>query len=178
MKAKAILAVISSLMCVHAVLIAFRQWDATNWRPVQALVVEWGDGDSEDNPEWSGSWYANPRIAYAYEVNGLRYRGTRVGFSPFNYQRRSAFERELGMVRDGRTISVWYDPRQPSDAVVVNSGVGISTGLYLLVSAGLALILWRETAKTARTIGSSVFLTRGTPLAGQESRQGSESAEP
>ena len=28
------------------------------------------------------------------------------------------------------------------------------------------------------TIGSSVFLTRGTPLAGQEARQGSESAEP
>ena len=28
------------------------------------------------------------------------------------------------------------------------------------------------------TIGSSVFLTRGTPLAGQETRQGSESAEP
>jgi hypothetical protein len=28
------------------------------------------------------------------------------------------------------------------------------------------------------TIGSSVFLTRGTPLAGQESRRDSESAEP
>ena len=28
------------------------------------------------------------------------------------------------------------------------------------------------------TISSSVFLTRGTPLAGQESRRGSESAEP
>ena len=32
--------------------------------------------------------------------------------------------------------------------------------------------------KEAPTIGSSVFLTRGTPLAGQESRRGSESAEP
>ena len=30
----------------------------------------------------------------------------------------------------------------------------------------------------ARTIGSSVFLTRGTPLAGQEARRGSKSAEP
>ena len=39
----------------------------------------------------------------------------------------------------------------------------------------------RDTAnmiENRRTSGSSVFLTRGTPLAGQESRRGSESAEP
>ena len=36
----------------------------------------------------------------------------------------------------------------------------------------------RPVATNLPTIGSSVFLTRGTPLAGQESRQGSKSAEP
>jgi hypothetical protein len=35
-----------------------------------------------------------------------------------------------------------------------------------------------EEINKARTSGSSVFLTRGTPLAGQDARQSSESAEP
>jgi hypothetical protein len=36
----------------------------------------------------------------------------------------------------------------------------------------------RDIVRERPTSGSSVFLTRGTPLAGQESRRGSESAEP
>ena len=58
-----------------------------------------------------------------------------------------------------------------------NSWVMRNTALTLLMGLGGLLIIFIVIRK-ARTSGSSVFLTRGTPPAGQESRRGSESAEP
>ena len=48
---------------------------------------------------------------------------------------------------------------------------------WFVISTWKDEALWDD-HKAARTSGSSVFLTRGTPLAEQESRRGSESAEP
>lgn len=59
-------------------------------------------------------------------------------------------------------------------------GKGAVTGLLCgCIFSALAFLRFKTAEnKESPTIGSSVFLTRGTPLAGQESRRGSKSAEP
>ena len=54
----------------------------------------------------------------------------------------------------------------------------LSSRVLLALSVIATILAAAKWITISRTSGSSVFLTRGTPPAGQESRRGSESAEP
>lgn len=86
------------------------------------------DGKQDENPALSN------RIRYAYEVDGRRYRGERIGFTSSFPTREAALERHRDLPVGG-PVTVYYNPANPADAVLENG-----TGPYLFVYLAIATV--------------------------------------
>jgi hypothetical protein len=103
------------------------RWDETTGTVTASSLIQVNDGPDE------------AEIAYEYRVAGRRYTGSRVGYLRFVSQR--AAYRFLNDHPAGSAIAVYFDPRDPSSAVLQRGGVG--TGV-IMVAIGIALLLLRR----------------------------------
>ena len=58
------------------------------------------------------------KIQYRYEVNGIRYQGTRLQIAKYSYATRQAAERVLKPLAPGQAVTVYYQPTDPSFSVL------------------------------------------------------------
>lgn len=65
-----------------------------------------------------------PDIVYSYAVEGKTYEGRRVTLVPRNYPTQSGVNAVLAQYAVGSTPRVYYDPRDPANAVLVNQPTG------------------------------------------------------
>jgi hypothetical protein len=84
-------------------------------------------------------------LAYEYESNGVRYTGKRIGFGPRGYARKKRAEAELQLYPVGGTVTAYFDPENPGEAVLVREAP--SNVLYLVMGIGLlslsaAIVVW------------------------------------
>ena len=117
--------------------VALEQVRVKKWPEVSATIIEYAHGEE---PSAGGQqWYANPKIRYAYEVNGSAFESTQINPSPLNYQSIDQYDADTSGFREGSVVKCWYNSRDPSVAYLVNRGVTMdvwillaATGFYTL----------------------------------------------
>ncbi len=86
------------------------------------------------------AWATTPVLRYEYSVNGRRYVATQVNATGFASNR--AARRAAARYPEGQAVAVWYEPRDPSRAVLepgVTAG-GVFWGVVSITLLGLALL--------------------------------------
>jgi hypothetical protein len=79
-------------------------------------------------------------VIYEYEAGGGRHRGARLYFGEsVAYNRRSRAERRLASLATNAAVQVFYDPAQPSRAVVERSAPVLRRDVTLLALLGAVL---------------------------------------
>jgi hypothetical protein len=112
----------------------WRGWRARAWPTARGEVVEVG-------VRWAGAMSrgAHPTIRYRYVVDGRPLEGTRLQFgAQFGRWSERSARAALGPLSPGAPVTVRYDPRDPSDAVLrpeptVGDGVALLVGVVLVV---------------------------------------------
>jgi hypothetical protein len=83
------------------------------------------------------TWY-RPTIEYEYLVNGVRYQSNRIAFGNVSSQNEEDAQRLLDQTIKAGSVQVFYNPQNPQDTVLLNTGAPGSWGFIL---GGVAIIL-------------------------------------
>jgi hypothetical protein len=121
------------------------QWALLYWPTADAVVIS--NAPQECPPDSNVNWYANPAAEFRYMVNGVAYKSARINPSLFNYQSHAAFERDFGKIKAGAAAKCWYNPRDPAEAYLINTG--ITAGPLILCTIGAVLLLWLAKSSSA-----------------------------
>jgi hypothetical protein len=117
---------------------ASKSWSSTTAR-IQA-------SDVETRRSRSGSGYSTshyPVVIYEYVVNGQRFQSRRVRFgSEIGYGFRRMAENIAAKYPNGSLVSVFYDPANPTEAVLEQSAGGSNMlfGIIIVVILGVLLV--------------------------------------
>jgi hypothetical protein len=85
-----------------------------------------------------------PNVAYTYVVDGKRYESSRLTLVPRNYVGLQQVQAVLAAYPVHGTVSVFYDPRDPANCVLVSVATGTEwaypIGGLLLMGAGFLFL--------------------------------------
>lgn len=124
--------------------------DAASWPETQGVVVSAevatrtplrGTGGARSLGQRQRMRQFYPSITYRWTVNGQAYTGSRyqVGANAESYYvaEREKAQAEVAKFPPGRAIPVFYDPADPSAAVLVRD---VSAGVYVPLPLGLVML--------------------------------------
>jgi len=129
---------VSFLISLWGVYVCWKQHETTEWPTADATVIKFDPGDYQ--PDWEGSWYANPRVEYIYEVEGKEFVADHINPSPFNYQSKDSLRRDFGGMSTNAASRIWYNPRKKSDAYLLNKGITIGPVVTVFLGMGFAVL--------------------------------------
>lgn len=115
-------------MFVSATYYAAASQHAASWPTVYGTVI---DSHVSYGVQGQGSW-----IRYEYEVLAQRYQSSRVAFGGGRV--RTFFSSKRTRFPEGRSVTVYYNPDDPQDAVLE---VGFHLGALLQGLLGIALMV-------------------------------------
>lgn len=113
---------------------ASRNWPAASGVVRSVKVSEQTSTDSEGDSSTSYT----PRVEYDYSVNGVLYRGKKLAFgAEKGYASEKAAWAALAAYPEGASVTVYYDPANPGEAVLQQKAVAATAGLVI----GIILVL-------------------------------------
>ncbi len=112
----------------------FKGWSSRGWSRTQGIVVR----SFVLVDETDGRESYTPQVEYEYSVGGKKYLGRRLRYGQIGSSSRKRAERVIVPYTSGTSTQVWFNPRDPSDAVLVS---GSSWGNAAIAIAGL-IFLW------------------------------------
>jgi hypothetical protein len=122
-----------------------RKADATtSWPNTKGVILSSKVKEPPRSSSGSGRTQAThvPRIRYTYTVNGRKYEGSRHTIG--HVKGKTASEELVARFPKGKIVTVYYDPKDPSQAVLVR-GMGGSNpfryGMLLVVIMGLFFVV-------------------------------------
>jgi hypothetical protein len=111
-------------------------WRSRCWPEVRGQVET---AEIGEHVNYRGGWIYVPGVRYHYRAQGVLHLGTRLRFGapwwPTSY---SAADADLGAAELGADVVVYYNPKNPADAVL---RPGIPWGVLVGVIVGVGL-LW------------------------------------
>ncbi|NLE76914.1 MAG: DUF3592 domain-containing protein [Chloroflexi bacterium] len=134
----ALLALLGLILALMGLLQRRRVQASAGWQSVegQALkaeirkkVVTTGTGRDR-----STSSYYSPDVKYQYVVDGVRYEADRVAFGPVMKSSEEEVRQLMEQAMPSGAPRVFYDPRKPQNAVLLNTEQSGATG-YLVAGA-------------------------------------------
>ncbi len=117
---------------IWSVTIAIEQVRLMSWPAAAGTIVEFEDGINSSSG--GQSWYANPKIRFLYNVDGVNFESDTLNPSPFNYQNLQQFKSDSRGFDEGALVKCWYNPSNPSAAYVVNRGITLDILIVLVIS--------------------------------------------
>jgi hypothetical protein len=93
--------------------------EAEGWPISQGMILESRvkEDSSIDSDGFTSSHYY-PEVRYLYRVLGSEYEGTKITFGPTSGNTQSRAMQAISKYPKGSTVTVYYDPEQPSKAVL------------------------------------------------------------
>ena len=110
-----------------------RTWSQTQGKVLHSMVLRDAYG-GDRFLHWS------PVVSYEYVVNGILYTGRRISLSGYGVDNTpsGATEQVERHYAPGTTVTVWYDPAHPADAVLIRMA---GRDIWQLAYFGAALVL-------------------------------------
>ena len=115
---------------------SFLAWRSTGWPTVPATFSAFKSTSSHGGTKIRGGGSASISVAYDYEVDGVRYHGTRATFGWAGYIDKSSKSDLVGAFTAKATYPIAYAPGNPARSVVFP---GWNPGGLIIVVAGLIL---------------------------------------
>lgn len=152
----------------------YRQWQTIGWFKTEGVIESSRITERRDGS--SNRILYSVEVKYRYEVEGQTYIGERWRYGgSMESNRRSVFPQ----YSPGERVEVYYDPDEPSEAVLMSGLTDLDRAFLLFVSQLnlpivlflVAMVVWkkrRSSAVPVRHVGSrdQVRVTSFTPLAG------------
>ena len=116
-----------------------------HWLSTVATITRSEVGQSSSSDHDGPRTNYHPVVEYTYPVGGQVYAGKRIAFGPVKASARSASaQAALAKYPLGGTVTVYYDPNNPAEAVLEKQAIGTTTMLvlgivFLVVTVCLAL---------------------------------------
>ena len=89
------------------------------WPASQGTILEsWVRESTTTDDDGSTSSHYYPEVRYAYQVMGVEYQGDKLTFGPKSGGAQSKAARIVSNYPKGVTVTVYYDPQKPSNAVL------------------------------------------------------------
>jgi hypothetical protein len=107
---------------------ASRNWLPAEGRILRSLVLA---GTSDEGETLT------PQVEYEYAVSGIKYRGTRLRYGQIGSWNRKQAERTIARYIAGAQQTVLYNPRKPSESVLIS---GTSLGNIVIVLSALVFL--------------------------------------
>jgi hypothetical protein len=79
-----------------------------------------------------------PNLEYEYTVGGTRYTSDRISFGYLAYDSEDEAKADIEQQIHGNPVKVYYNPKNPKDAVLICGGAG---GSAVLIGIGVMLIV-------------------------------------
>lgn len=118
--------------------IATRSWPQVTGRVLHARIIKSGWSNRSRGRVAFSSVY-DPLVEYEYTVNGVTYQGRRIAVGTgYSHSVRGEVERQVAPYKAGADVTVFYDPADPSQAVLEH---GLAGGPILLVIAGVVFVV-------------------------------------
>ena len=123
--------VIGGLACVLAFWLQYMNCKAASWPAADGVIIK-SELDDLDGD-------ASVRITYRYTVNGRNFESSQFSFTAVANDL-PAKKRRVAQYPVGQRVPVYYDPQNPTTAVLERGAVGIlATGLIFIVAALMLL---------------------------------------
>jgi Protein of unknown function (DUF3592) len=102
------------------------------WKETAAIVGQAEERErTTANRGIQGSYYI-PNVVYRYEVEGRKYTSSRLSLVNFTIGSKGELDGLLNGVRAGGSVTVYYDPNEPGQAVLRRPGYdGVIVVLFL-----------------------------------------------
>lgn len=107
-------------------------WPAVSGQVYSSSVREQHHEDSEGNV----SWTYTPEVMYQYNVAGAVFQAKRIAFGAAGSGKRQTAEQVAARYQPGQTVTVYYNPQNPGDAVLERQ---VQNGRTLLILGGVFL---------------------------------------
>ncbi|MBN2533018.1 MAG: DUF3592 domain-containing protein [Spirochaetales bacterium] len=116
---------------VHTSSLQTFSWEITDGLILSASIIQRLDSDNQIE------YY--PEVSYSYSIEGKEYRSTRISLFQVGNGTKSEAATIVNRYPTGKNITVYYDPQNPGNAVLVR-GISpfVMTILYILVVIVLA----------------------------------------
>jgi hypothetical protein len=108
---------------------------SADWPNVRGQVLSSDVRVSSDSE--GGDSYV-PQVEYSYLVNDVEYRDDTIKFGENSYGRRRTAEEIANRYPVGQSVSVYYNPAEPDEAVLEP---GVTAGSYLVLGMGAFFLL-------------------------------------
>jgi len=129
----ALLFVIAAVLAIGLGMNLMRARATLGWKTAEATVGRFAVVASE-----RGRGYARVEVSYRYRLYDVDYAGSRLGYGDDGERERPAAEALALKLKPGETFDVFYDPRDPANAVLFP---GPRAGHYVAFSVPGVLIV-------------------------------------
>jgi hypothetical protein len=129
-------------------------WPAAAGRIVESKIVEKKvDGSSGRRRSRISDMDYTVDVRYSYEVEGQKFEGDRLRYGNESHDSRASAMEEQSLFAPGKALQVYYDPKTPSQSVLIKgiglSWLGMALGLMALV-IGLLVVFYMVRSRAAR----------------------------
>ncbi len=125
---------------------ATRSWPTVTGRIMTSHVHSYTGYDRRTH---SSRKYYDPQVVYEYTINGTRYESHQIAIGiGYSDHRREAVERKVAPYKAGADVEVFYNPNDPTDAVLEHGIAGgillLFIGVFILFILALFFIPWNR----------------------------------
>ena len=113
---------------------ASSKWPTVVGTITNSIVDRHSDMTSESRNKFKYS----PKVVYAYEVNSVAYESDRLEFVNTTSKNPNDIREIVAKYRIGDAVNVYFDPYEPSSAVLL-AGTSWKNYMFLLIGPGLLL---------------------------------------
>ena len=135
------------LSCSLVVALFFRLFyliraiQSSNWASIEGKIIE----SSIRRVKLRSPKYL-PKIIYEYSVEGISYTSNRLSFSEYMRFHRSC-QRVIDRYPTGKSITVYYDPKNPKNSVIQKGRIKSAILLFVLTMILTVYVLWFDLSK-------------------------------
>ena len=111
----------------------YEAFQTTKWESTKAKIII-----STVNASTGGKKIYGPNVKYEYHVEGIKYQSNRIHTSKIMNYGKDSIERIIAKYPKGKIITVYYDKKNPNQAVILkginfHSAVAFACGVFLLL---------------------------------------------
>jgi len=85
-------------------------------------------------------WIEAPKIAYIYSVNGEKYTGDQISVAEVDSASKEDAVRKIAPYPVGKEVEVFYNPKDPKDAVLEKESGDMAFVLLGVLGVGLLIV--------------------------------------
>jgi hypothetical protein len=129
----------AAVLLLSIIKCSWKVWRMRDWKSVIGVITQTGISTKQLSGELSNEIGFNPDISYRYVVGGMEFIGNKIGQFPNPIASLSNAQKAIETYPEGSSVTVFYNPQNPSESVLSRSGSPI---IIILALCGLLFLIF------------------------------------